>query len=115
MEELERLSIFIPQIHELAQQSPDQEIGGAIIEDEIIHSNNIAADSNLNFEIDQATLIQILVAIKKNQRPIIWHTHCNDNSEFSELDIKSSTRWKLPFFLYHPRTAISRFFDPLDC
>jgi hypothetical protein len=97
-------------IKELAKQNPDEEIGGVVTGlDELIQIPNMCADRASGYIPENHQYINISI---KDGIKYIWHTHVNDTSNFSPIDINQIWADEVPWLLYCLQQNIFRYKDP---
>jgi proteasome lid subunit RPN8/RPN11 len=101
----------------LADQNPEEEICGFVLDDgTVLPRNNLADDPTEAFIISY----QAVTAAKRLGKIIaLYHTHHKDThgSDLSPTDIQNAQKWKIPFLLYHINESFPAlswdYFDPL--
>lgn len=91
------------EIRYFASQFPDQEVGGVIHKNDVIHLPNLAQNPEKEFAIDIANYSDCVC---------IWHTHTADGRDgFSVEDVKASRKIGIPYLLYTARQTW-HYYDP---
>ncbi|NES83318.1 MAG: hypothetical protein F6K10_18975 [Moorea sp. SIO2B7] len=98
------------QIAIAAEEKPDEEVCGVIVNGKIIKLHNLHSDKANHYQIDISKLTTIPDAV--------YHSHCHDHqsSHFSIDDIESckSIPEKIPFVLYHTSFKEWDLYDPIS-
>lgn len=102
-------------IKKQALDNSPNECCGFIVEDnnsfKALACNNISNDKINNFEIASVDYLKI-----KNKYRIlyIYHSHTNDNSDFSIKDKSCSESLNLPIILYHINSDQFKIYEPIN-
>lgn len=96
------------QIIEIANNSPDIEVCGIIVEkDTVVKCRNSAQNPQVNFVIEPQEIEGLIPTG-------IYHSHCLDTQPaiLSPADIANSKASKIPYILYHTIFQIWDYYDP---
>jgi len=97
------------------KDNPKESCGFIVQDNEIfkcIPCENIAKDQIENFEISSKDYLNIKDKYKKIF--YIYHSHTNDNENFSETDKKCSDNLNLPIILYSIKNDIIKIYEPVN-
>jgi proteasome lid subunit RPN8/RPN11 len=93
----------------------DEEVCGFIVKDnddfKCIPCQNIAESKKDNFKINSKEYLNIKKSYKIYY---IYHSHINDNIDFSDKDKFCAENLNLPIILYHLKTNTFKIYEPID-
>ncbi len=105
----------IAKIRSLAYASPQQEICGYVLRNDVFEVQNISTDPANHFKFPQESLNHIHELIADKKRPVIFHSHIHNveyANDFSAFDIMMLDEWGLPGFVVHTPTGHYEYYDP---
>lgn len=89
---------------------PNQEICGYVLKDKYYPAINVATNPSIDFQLDSESTLKVLKS--KRSRPIIVHSHVNENKQLSVADVKASRSLNLPYLMLHLPSQEWHYYDP---
>jgi len=102
---------LINEIRNQAYASPYHEICGFVLDDRIVYPCQNISDNPSEFAVIGAN--DFAIAASKGEITHHYHSHVNDNPEFSVEDVKTcKSQLRIPWILCHAPTGHIEIFDP---
>lgn len=95
-----------------AEDSPSEEVCGAVIDGHVIKGRNVAANPSLDFVLDDETTEIVYDAIAIGKDVKIYHSHIEGSDDFGPSDVKMAREMEVPWLLVHTPTGKIREYDP---